>query len=99
MLLDVESSSGSGVDSGEGSGERPSLSRDLFSFSCSSFLLLFLSWLYFSASFHAFCASTCWRFAARASGSGGSETYPWRLRPYERNENQKGEMGDDNTND
>ena len=75
MLSDEESSSGSGVDSGEGSGWRPSLSRFLFSFSCSSFLLLFLSRVSFSTSFRAFCASACWRFVARVSGSRGFETY------------------------
>ena len=81
---DIESSSGSSVDSGEGSGERPSLSRALFAFSCSSFLLLFLSRLYFSAFFCVSCAAARWWFAARVSGSGGSETYPLRVSPCER---------------
>jgi len=56
------------------SGERPSLSRLLFSFSWSSFL--FLSRIAFASSFLLF--SSCARrwFATRVSGSGGSETYP-----------------------
>ena len=76
---------GSGVDSGVVSGERPSLSHLLFSFSCSSLLHLFLSWVAFSSSFLFFSSYARRRFAAWVSGSGGSETYPVRVSPCEHN--------------
>ena len=75
--------SGSGVELGVGSGERPSFSRFLFSLSWSSFLFLFLSLVAFSSSFLLFSASAHRRFAVQVSGSGGSETYPLRVSPCE----------------
>ena len=76
--------SGSGVDSGVASGERPCLSRFLFSFSCSSFIFLFLTLVAFSSSFLFFSAFAHMRFAVRVSGSGGSEVYPLQVSPWER---------------
>ena len=73
----------SGVDSGMVCGERPSFSRLLFSFSCSSFLFLLVLRVS-SSSFCLFSASALRRFAAWVSGSGGSEMYPLRVSPCER---------------
>ena len=62
-------------------GDLPCFSRARFSFSCRSLSFLFLSWRRFSASFRSFFLSANLRFAARTSGSGGSEVYPWPRTP------------------
>ena len=71
------------VDSGVVCGERPSISRLLFSLSWSSFLFLFLSRVAFSSSFLLLSASTRRRFAVRISRSGGSKIYPLWVSPCE----------------
>ena len=64
------------MDSGMAGRGFPSACAILHSFSCFSFLSLFLVVAFFAASFLYITTSPCRRLASRTSGTGGFETWP-----------------------
>ena len=72
-----------------------SASAILHSFSCLSFLSLYLVAVSFAASFFFFTASPCRRLASRSSGTGGFETWPLWLTPCKRDQVRIKEWGEE----
>ena len=83
------------MDSGVVGRGFPSTSAILHSFSCFSFLSLFLVVAYFAASFFFFTASPYRRLASHSSGTGGFETWPLWLTPCKRNQVRIKERGEE----
>ena len=73
----------------------PSASAILHSFSCLSFLSLYLVAVSFAASFFFFTASPCRQLASCSSGTGGIETWPLWITPCKRDQVRIKEWGEE----